>query len=114
MGWPLVHSKYILLHELHPLPCVDCFLMLLYSALLFTRHCTKALEVSLPMSIARVHDSLLKRVLKGEKYLKLYSYHFLINGFAVFVTEEQVRYCHMFPPFLLHHHCFPTLKYDGV
>ncbi|KAG7026407.1 Subtilisin-like protease SBT2.2 [Cucurbita argyrosperma subsp. argyrosperma] len=39
--------------------------------------------------IARVHDSLLKRVLKGEKYLKLYSYHFLINGFAVFVTEEQ-------------------------
>ncbi|CAK9321291.1 unnamed protein product [Citrullus colocynthis] len=39
--------------------------------------------------IARVHDSLLKKVLKGEKYLKLYSYHFLINGFAVLVTEEQ-------------------------
>ncbi|KAG7034788.1 Subtilisin-like protease SBT2.2 [Cucurbita argyrosperma subsp. argyrosperma] len=41
--------------------------------------------------IARVHDSLLKKVLKGEKYLKLYSYHFLINGFAVLVTEEQAN-----------------------
>ncbi|KAL8160527.1 hypothetical protein V2J09_002064 [Rumex salicifolius] len=39
--------------------------------------------------IARVHDSLLRRVLKGEKYLKLYSYHFLINGFAVLVTPGQ-------------------------
>lgn len=39
--------------------------------------------------VARVHDSLLRRVLKGEKYLKLYSYHYLINGFAVFVTPEQ-------------------------
>ncbi|KAK7844548.1 subtilisin-like protease sbt2.3 [Quercus suber] len=39
--------------------------------------------------IARVHDSLLKRVLRGEKYLKLYSYHYLINGFAVLVTPYQ-------------------------
>ncbi|XP_008225702.1 PREDICTED: subtilisin-like protease SBT2.2 [Prunus mume] len=40
--------------------------------------------------IARVHDSLLRRVLRGEKYLKLYSYHYLINGFAVLVTPDQV------------------------
>lgn len=39
--------------------------------------------------IARVHDSLLKKALKGEKYLKLYSYHYLINGFAVLVTPQQ-------------------------
>ncbi|WCJ24412.1 Subtilase family protein [Euphorbia peplus] len=39
--------------------------------------------------IARVHDSLLRRTLKGEKYLKLYSYHHLINGFAVLVTPQQ-------------------------
>ncbi|KAE9608215.1 hypothetical protein Lal_00003650 [Lupinus albus] len=41
--------------------------------------------------ISRVHDSLLKKVLKGEKYLKLYSYHYLINGFAVLVTQEQAE-----------------------
>ncbi|KAA8544818.1 hypothetical protein F0562_019591 [Nyssa sinensis] len=41
--------------------------------------------------IARVHDSLLRRVLRGEKYLKLYSYHSLINGFAVLVTPEQAE-----------------------
>ncbi|KAA8537090.1 hypothetical protein F0562_029568 [Nyssa sinensis] len=40
--------------------------------------------------IARVHDSLLRRVLRGEKYLKLYSYHYLINGFSVLVTPQQV------------------------
>lgn len=39
--------------------------------------------------VARVHDSLLRRVLRGEKYLKLYSYHYLINGFAVLVTPQQ-------------------------
>uniref|UniRef100_A0A2C9W6P0 Peptidase S8/S53 domain-containing protein n=1 Tax=Manihot esculenta TaxID=3983 RepID=A0A2C9W6P0_MANES len=39
--------------------------------------------------ITRVHDSLLRRVLRGEKYLKLYSYHYLINGFAVLVTSQQ-------------------------
>ncbi|RDX60195.1 Subtilisin-like protease SBT2.2, partial [Mucuna pruriens] len=38
---------------------------------------------------ARVHDSLLNKVFKGEKYLKLYSYHYLINGFAVLVTQQQ-------------------------
>ncbi|CAL0320204.1 unnamed protein product [Lupinus luteus] len=41
--------------------------------------------------ISRVHDSLLKKVLKGEKYLKLYSYHYLINGFSVLVTQEQAE-----------------------
>lgn len=41
--------------------------------------------------IAQVHDSLLKRVFKGEKYLKLYSYHYLINGFAVLVTSQQAN-----------------------
>ncbi|KAL3654623.1 hypothetical protein CASFOL_001608 [Castilleja foliolosa] len=39
--------------------------------------------------IDRVHNSLLKRALKGGKYLKLYSYHYLINGFAVLVTQQQ-------------------------
>ncbi|XP_021298545.1 subtilisin-like protease SBT2.2 [Herrania umbratica] len=39
---------------------------------------------------SRVHDSILRRALRGEKYLKLYSYHYLINGFAVLVTPEQV------------------------
>ncbi|KAL5577847.1 hypothetical protein UlMin_019546 [Ulmus minor] len=39
--------------------------------------------------IARVHDSLLRRALRGENYMKLYSYHYLINGFAVLVTPEQ-------------------------
>ncbi|XP_061361218.1 subtilisin-like protease SBT2.2 isoform X2 [Gastrolobium bilobum] len=41
--------------------------------------------------ISRVHDSLLKKVLKGEKYLKLYSYHYLINGFSVLVTQQQAE-----------------------
>ncbi|KAE8655313.1 Subtilase family protein isoform 3 [Hibiscus syriacus] len=41
--------------------------------------------------IFRVHDSLLKRALRGEKYLKLYSYHYLVNGFAVFITPEQAK-----------------------
>lgn len=40
--------------------------------------------------IARVHDTLLRRALRGEQYLKLYSYHYLINGFAVLVTPQQV------------------------
>jgi hypothetical protein len=40
--------------------------------------------------IARVHDSLLRRALRGEQYLKLYSYHYLVNGFAVLVTPQQV------------------------
>ncbi|CAK9167442.1 unnamed protein product [Ilex paraguariensis] len=39
--------------------------------------------------VARIHDSLLRRVLRGEKYLKLYSYHYLINGFAVLVAPQQ-------------------------
>ncbi|XP_042024891.1 subtilisin-like protease SBT2.3 isoform X1 [Salvia splendens] len=39
--------------------------------------------------VDRVHDSLLKRALRGETYLKLYSYRYLINGFAVLVTQQQ-------------------------
>ncbi|ERM99272.1 hypothetical protein AMTRI_Chr02g254020 [Amborella trichopoda] len=39
--------------------------------------------------LVRLQDSLLKRVLKGENYLKLYSYHYLINGFAVLLTQPQ-------------------------
>ncbi|KAL5731635.1 hypothetical protein ACHQM5_004344 [Ranunculus cassubicifolius] len=39
--------------------------------------------------VNRAHDSLLKKVLKGGNYLKLYSYHYLINGFAVLVTPRQ-------------------------
>ncbi|KAE8658719.1 Subtilase family protein isoform 3 [Hibiscus syriacus] len=41
--------------------------------------------------ISRVHDSLLRRALRGEKYLKLYSYQYLVNGFAVFITPEQAN-----------------------
>ncbi|KAJ1386142.1 Peptidase S8/S53 domain [Sesbania bispinosa] len=41
--------------------------------------------------IAQIHDSLLRKVFKGEKYLKLYSYHYLINGFAVLVTQQQAE-----------------------
>ncbi|XP_060216978.1 subtilisin-like protease SBT2.2 isoform X2 [Lycium barbarum] len=39
--------------------------------------------------VSQLHDSLLRRVLRGEKYLKVYSYHYLINGFAVLVTPQQ-------------------------
>uniref|UniRef100_A0A3Q7FH34 Inhibitor I9 domain-containing protein n=1 Tax=Solanum lycopersicum TaxID=4081 RepID=A0A3Q7FH34_SOLLC len=39
--------------------------------------------------VSQMHDSLLRRVLRGEKYLKVYSYHYLINGFAVLVTPQQ-------------------------
>jgi len=52
-------------------------------------------------NIAQVHDSLLKKVFKGEKYLKLYSYHYLINGFAVLVNQQQV--CMMLL-FIFQHH----------
>ncbi|XP_047338469.1 subtilisin-like protease SBT2.2 [Impatiens glandulifera] len=41
--------------------------------------------------IARLHDSLLRKVLRGEKYLKLYSYDYLINGFAVLVSSKQAE-----------------------
>ncbi|XP_049375789.1 subtilisin-like protease SBT2.2 isoform X2 [Solanum verrucosum] len=39
--------------------------------------------------VSQMHDSLLRRMLRGEKYLKVYSYHYLINGFAVLVTPQQ-------------------------
>jgi hypothetical protein len=41
-------------------------------------------------SIIRVHDSLLRNVLRKENYLKLYSYHYLINGFSAVLTRKQV------------------------
>nr|XP_019705271.1 subtilisin-like protease SBT2.2 isoform X2 [Elaeis guineensis] len=41
--------------------------------------------------LIRLQDSLLKRALKGENYLKLYSYHYLINGFAVLITPQQAE-----------------------
>ncbi|KAG7593448.1 Peptidase S8/S53 domain superfamily [Arabidopsis thaliana x Arabidopsis arenosa] len=40
-------------------------------------------------SIIRVHDSLLRKVLRKENYLKLYSYHYLINGFSAVLTRKQ-------------------------
>ncbi|GER40976.1 subtilase family protein [Striga asiatica] len=39
----------------------------------------------------RIHNSLLRKVLRGEKYIKLYSYHYLINGFAALVTPQQAE-----------------------
>ncbi|KAG7536457.1 Peptidase S8/S53 domain superfamily [Arabidopsis suecica] len=42
-------------------------------------------------SIAQSHDSFLRKTLKGEKYIKLYSYHYLINGFALFVSSQQAE-----------------------
>ncbi|KAM0951659.1 putative tripeptidyl-peptidase II [Dioscorea sansibarensis] len=39
--------------------------------------------------LIRLQDSLLRKVLKGQNYLKLYSYHYLINGFAVLITPTQ-------------------------
>ena len=43
--------------------------------------------------LIRLQNLLLKRTLRGEKYLKLYSYHYLINGFAVLITPQQVLVC---------------------
>ncbi|KAF8408714.1 hypothetical protein HHK36_004778 [Tetracentron sinense] len=57
--------------------------------------------------LARVHDSLLRRVLRGQNYLKLYSYHYLINGFAVLVTPEQVYY--LLLPSFSHHQLLDDL-----
>ncbi|XP_068654447.1 subtilisin-like protease SBT2.3 [Aristolochia californica] len=41
--------------------------------------------------LIRVQNLLLKRVFKGESYLKLYNYHYLVNGFALFVTPQQAE-----------------------
>lgn len=40
--------------------------------------------------LIRVHDSLLRKVLRKENYIKLYSYHYLINGFSAVITQQQV------------------------
>ncbi|ONM37559.1 subtilisin-like protease SBT2.1 isoform X2 [Zea mays] len=39
--------------------------------------------------IVHLQKSLLKRTLRGEHYVKLYSYRYLINGFAVVITPRQ-------------------------
>ncbi|XP_020256200.1 subtilisin-like protease SBT2.3 isoform X3 [Asparagus officinalis] len=39
--------------------------------------------------LVHLQNSLLRKVLKGENYLKLYSYQYLINGFAVLITQQQ-------------------------
>ncbi|CAD6229684.1 unnamed protein product [Miscanthus lutarioriparius] len=39
--------------------------------------------------IVHLQNALLKRTLRGEHYIKLYSYRYLINGFAVVITPLQ-------------------------
>ncbi|XP_042441713.1 subtilisin-like protease SBT2.3 isoform X1 [Zingiber officinale] len=46
-------------------------------------------DTSYSSYLIRLQDSLLRRALRGEKYLKLYSYHYLMNGFAVLITSQQ-------------------------
>ncbi|XP_077244591.1 subtilisin-like protease SBT2.2 [Tasmannia lanceolata] len=41
--------------------------------------------------LVRLQNSLLRRVLKGENYLKLYNYHYLINGLAILITPQQAE-----------------------
>ncbi|KAL5222661.1 hypothetical protein ABZP36_027374 [Zizania latifolia] len=41
--------------------------------------------------LVRLQNSLLKRTLQGEHYIKLYSYRYLINGFAVVITPQQAE-----------------------
>ncbi|CAN7093668.1 unnamed protein product [Brassica rapa subsp. narinosa] len=41
--------------------------------------------------LIRVHDSLLRKVLRKENYIKLYSYHYLINGFSAVITQQQAE-----------------------
>ncbi|XP_074580609.1 subtilisin-like protease SBT2.3 [Curcuma longa] len=46
-------------------------------------------DTSYSSYLIRLQDSLLRRALRGEKYLKLYSFHYLLNGFAVLITPQQ-------------------------
>ncbi|KAG2591973.1 hypothetical protein PVAP13_5NG517300 [Panicum virgatum] len=39
--------------------------------------------------LIRLQNLLLKRTLRGEHYIKLYSYHYLVNGFAVVISPQQ-------------------------
>ncbi|CAL4947255.1 unnamed protein product [Urochloa decumbens] len=39
--------------------------------------------------LIRLQNLLLKRTLRGEHYIKLYSYRYLVNGFAVVITPQQ-------------------------
>ncbi|XP_062206995.1 subtilisin-like protease SBT2.3 [Phragmites australis] len=41
--------------------------------------------------LVRLQNSLLKRTLRGEHYIKLYSYRYLINGFAIVITPQQAE-----------------------
>lgn len=41
--------------------------------------------------LIRVQDSLLKRTFERGTYKKLYSYHYLINGFAVLINPQQAE-----------------------
>ncbi|XP_065022022.1 subtilisin-like protease SBT2.3 [Musa acuminata AAA Group] len=41
--------------------------------------------------LIRLQNSLLRRAFRGERYLKLYSYHYLINGFSVLITSQQAE-----------------------
>ncbi|KAF3327530.1 subtilisin-like protease-like protein [Carex littledalei] len=41
--------------------------------------------------LIRLQNSVLRRTLRGEHYIKLYSYHYLINGFAVLITPQQAE-----------------------
>ncbi|KAJ3696146.1 hypothetical protein LUZ60_001523 [Juncus effusus] len=41
--------------------------------------------------IVHLQNSILRRTLRGERYIKLYSYHYLINGFAVLITSQQAE-----------------------
>ncbi|GLJ40174.1 hypothetical protein SUGI_0823960 [Cryptomeria japonica] len=41
--------------------------------------------------LVRLQDSLLKRTFQRGTYKKLYSYHYLINGFSVLITPQQAE-----------------------
>ncbi|KAJ1698339.1 hypothetical protein LUZ63_006851 [Rhynchospora breviuscula] len=41
--------------------------------------------------LTRLQNTVLRRTLRGERYIKLYSYHYLINGFAVMITPQQAE-----------------------
>jgi len=73
--------------------------------------------------LIRLQNLLLKRTLRGEHYLKLYSYRYLVNGFAVVISPQQVPYFLYFVPcatfllvpslFLVYLEKAPKLKSQG-
>ena len=70
--------------------CVEILLVLILVLWLYRNMSKSRYWRSRRSAIAQAHDSLLRDALKGEKYIKLYSFHYLINGFAVFVSSQQV------------------------